>query len=428
MKKYNWISVFHLLILLVFLSGCTLSANRSAQKDVSIGNLWDVTLDDNAVAIWDSSDPVAQEQHAGYLLARDDQAKDTYKTILGAEGNQKDDVQIAIRGMVIDPENPVTALLGTTSNEATMRVAALVNFFNVPMVIPTAGGDNLLPSNNLWAFRLSAPGSAYANYLFGNLLTKADFGSDPDIATNAPRLNIAILYEGNSFGESAAVATARSAMQLGIGIGVYGNFDPQYPDPARLNQLLAEIESGGIHLVYLISSDPSVAVTLVQSFRQRMDSFFMPVLVGQAGGFASLAFIQSEQADGIYILRQKVEPDQCPVDLQSLYQAQTYAAGILLNQAIEEVIAQQPERKWYQINTTQPDDQTAAFRENLRDQLKLTNQNIPCVGKVAFENNGQLKNPQFELVTVENGTFHIGPLEEFINAIEAKILVQPLGQ
>jgi hypothetical protein len=78
------------------------------------------------------------------------------------ESAQSDEVQVAVRELVEDEK--VLALVGATSNEATMRAASLVNFFNLPMIVPTAGGDNLLPSNNLWAFRLSAPGSDYASY------------------------------------------------------------------------------------------------------------------------------------------------------------------------------------------------------------------------------------------------------------------------
>ena len=253
------------LLLTIALAGCAQSENIFSGK-VPLGSIWDVVVDDRGEPNWDSASPIALEQHDGYALARESLENYPYEDVVVSEGNQQDDVQIAIRRMVEDPDNPVMGLIGATTNEGTMRAASLVNFFNVPMIVPSAVGDNILPSNNLWAFRLSAPGSAYADYLFGSLLTKDNFGVDLDDANASPILNIAILYEGNTFGENAAVATARAAIQMGVGIEVYASFPPKTPDPGRLNILLNAVKDSDVHLVYLISSEPDVAITLAQLF------------------------------------------------------------------------------------------------------------------------------------------------------------------
>jgi len=428
-------TIFFLIILLpVLLSGCAQPGGISDQQ-TPIGSIWEVPADDRGTYNWEFAPPIAQEQYAGYTLAAQNLKDYSFTDILASEGNQTDDVQIAIRGMVEDPENPIAAVIGGTSNEATMRAASLVNFFNVPMVIPTADGDNLLPSNNLWAFRLSAPGSAYANYLFGTLLTKAEFGSDPEITDELPRLNIAILYEGNTFGESAAVATVRAAMELGLGVGVYASFPPVTPDAARLNILLNRVETEGIHLVYLISNDPGVAKTLVQLFNSRIPALSRPVLVGQSGGFASQDFIDSPEAEGIYILRQQLVPEDCPANIKSIYEAQTYAAVTLLDLAVEQVIGSQTASTWdASINNfidkalNKQTDRVTDFREKVRDDLKQTDTIVPCVGKVSFENTGQVKNPSFEVITVINGETIIGPIDDFINAVKVKSLLASFNE
>jgi len=408
-------------ILMALLSGCASSVNIFDQP-IPIGSIWEAVADDRGDINWSSAPPIAQEQNAGYALGRKTLNDDFLQDVVATEGNRQDDVQVAIRGMVENKDHPIAAVLGATTNEATMRAAALVNFFNVPMIIPTANGDNLLPSNNLWAFRLSAPGSAYASYLFGTVLTKAEFGSDPETTADSPRLKVAILYEENTFGESAAVATVRAAMQLGVGVDVYASFPPENPDPARLNRLLNAVRDGDIQLVYLISNDPDVAKTLAQLFQNGFPSQAMPVLVGQAGGFASRDFISSPEAEGIYILRQSLDPKDCQAEIQSLYEAQTYAALYLLDHAVQQVREIQPTPKWYEFNNVQTDD-LATFREKVRDIIKQTEIEIPCVGKVAFDNIGQLKNPKFELVTVTDGELHIGPLDELINELQVETLL-----
>lgn len=429
-KKQNISPIVLTLFFIILLTGCAGSLSDSG-GEVTVGSLWEVPVDERGVVSWDYASPVAQEQHTGYTLAGENLSEYPFTDIFSAEGNQQDDVQIAVRGMVEENENPIAALIGATTNEATMRAASLVNFFNVPMIVPTASGDNLLPSNNLWAFRLSAPGSAYAKYLFGTLLTKSEFGSDPEVTGESPKLNIAILYEGNTFGESAAVATVRAAKELGVGVGVYASFPPETPNSARLNILLNRVEDEGVHLVYLISSDPGVAKTLVQLLHSGIPDYAMPVLVGQAGGFASLDFIDSPEAEGIYILRQQVHPENCPANIKSIYEAQTYAAVHLLDLAVQQVIENQPAQKWYAfINETinEQTDRVAAFREEVRDVLKQTDTIVPCVGKVAFENTGHVKNPSFELITVTNGEIKIGPIDDFINAVKVESLLGSLKE
>jgi hypothetical protein len=153
----------------------------------------------------------------------------------------------------------------------------------------------------------------------------------------------------------------------------------------------------------------------------------MPVLVGQAGGFASQEFIESPEAEGIYILRQKVVPESCPATIKSVYEAQTYAAVYLLDQAVEQVIEDPAAPKWYDavLNfvkdpINEQTNRVTSLRENVRDALKLIDTNLPCIGKVAFENTGQVKNPSFELITVTNGEIQIDPIDLFINAFNTQ--------
>ncbi|OQY36229.1 MAG: hypothetical protein B6243_03695 [Anaerolineaceae bacterium 4572_5.2] len=416
MLKHKKAIIFCATVLLLFLSACAQSNSVSSQN-FPIGGLWEVPVEDNGEANWGYASSIANEQHAGYTLARENLEDNSFQDIISGESNQQGEIQVAIREMVEDEEKPVVAVIGATTNEATMRAASLVNFFNVPMLVPSANGDNLLPSNNIWAFRLSAPGFTYANYMFGSVLTKINLIPISG-AVIEPSLKIAILYEQNTFGESAAVATARAAMLQEIEIGVYASFSSETIDPDRMVRIMENMAENNVHLAYLITSDPAAARTLVQIFHSRFFKDAMPILVGQAGGFASAEFLESDEAESVYVVRQELVKDQCPTDIESLYEAQAYAAVYLLDQAVKQVEENQPAKQWYEWQAKQTE--IAVFREEIRDALKQIRLKVPCLGMVAFDNTGQNKLLNFELVTVKGEQLSILETEDFLNSVRRR--------
>lgn len=399
-----------MLLFSLLLAACQPSAGVFSQP-LAVGSLWAAPAGEGKLD-FNSAAPQAREQHAGYLLGSQNLTDPDYAEKAAAEGNQADDVQVAVRRLV--EEEKVVALIGATSNEATMRAASLVNFFNVPMLIPTAGGDNLLPSANLWAFRLSAPASAYAGYLFDTLMVKpVESGS----AVVTPGLRVALIYEENTFGENAAVAAAQAAMRQQMEIVLYSSFSSQAPDPERIRALATSALTQGAQLVLLVSNEPDVALTLVRTFRNVYSGKgLLPMLVGQAGAFASAEFLQTGDAEGVYVLRQKLERAGCPAAIDSIYAAQTYAAVSLLDQAARQVKDSLPvQNKWERLlpNRQEPPDTLPAVREKLRNAIRASNYSLPCIGPVAFDNSGQNKLVRFELVQVSGGEVVLRSTEEF---------------
>jgi len=403
------LKILIMLILLAITAGCG--------KAPSVGNTIGVMSLSTADGTLSGFSAIGNEQKSGYETGLGAvSTKFTIKDI--NESSAQSDIQKTILGMAEDPQNPIVAMLGASSNIATSRAAALVNFFNVPMVVPSAYGDNLFPSNNLWAFRLSAPGSAYATNIFGNILTKANSGSDATSQVEYPGLKIAILYEQNTFGESAAVAAAKAAMAQSIKIGLYDKFPVQSPDPDTINKLMDQAKRNKVQLVYVISSDPAVAKMLVQAFRAKFDPATMPIIVGQAGGFASLDFLNAPEAQGVFVFRQKIDASACPAEVKSIYQAQSYASVYLLDQAVTQAqnsLKANPS-KWL---SAQPDlsAQSVTLREKVRDILKDTNLNLPCIGMVAFDNTGQNKLLHIELISVNQGKTLTNQVDAFSSAL-----------
>jgi ABC-type branched-subunit amino acid transport system substrate-binding protein len=403
------------LFLTLFLSGCIRSSSISAGSPV--GSLWEAPVTDGVIN-WKEASQLSLEQHAGLLLVKPTGAMILQGKECG-EGDKQDDIQVAIRKMA-EVDNDV-AVIGSTTNEATVRAASLVNFFNIPMIIPTANGDNLLPSNNLWAFRLSAPGSDFAEYLFGSVLAQESQGSENGITLD-PDLKIAIIYEQNTFGESAAVAAAQAAMKQLMKIVVYRSFPANTSDVIKLNEIASQMQENNVKLAYLITSNPEDATALVRSFAAIINTENMPVLVGQSGGFSSRVFLESAYAENVYVLRQSMVTGNCPQEVKSVYEGQMVAAVYLLEQAIEQAKANMPVARlsWVPVVKVNQSDETVTLREKIRDALKVTNMEIPCMGKVAFDNTGQNKLLTFEIIMMRNGTTSIVTAVEFKKILQEK--------
>ena len=413
--------------LAVFLSACGKASTPPAAIAVLSGNpaqsqtavIAGVPTESPAAAV----SGIALEQQNGYALGLK-AAKVNFTTTNLNENTGQSAIQRSIRDLVEDPKSPLLAILGATSNSETSHAAALVNFFNVPMLVPSASGDGLFPSNNLWAFRLSASGSAYANYLFGSVLTKPYLDAIYTGANGAavPPLKVAVLYEEDSFGENAAVATAIAAMGQSIKVTGYGNFKAGNPDPTGLKTLINSVKQNGVQMVYLVASDTAVARNLVQTFQSVYATGApLPIMVGQAGGFASLEFLASPEAEGIYVMRQKIDRTSCPVDIKSMYDAQSYASVFLLDQAVQLARSSLAAIPTQFSISGQNGPTLLQQREAIRDALKGLNTNAPCLGPVAFDTAGQNRLVQLELINVKNHQNVITSPTDFENIIKTTL-------
>jgi ABC-type branched-subunit amino acid transport system substrate-binding protein len=418
-KKNALQSTMRLFLLLAFFSLSACSRSASAKLNYPIGSVWNVPVTGDS-ANWDAASVLAQEQHTGFLLANEEADFNVYTF---GEGNQKDDVQTAVRSMVEGQtegaDEAVAAILGATSNEATTRTVALANFFNVPMIVPGASGDNLLSDTNLWAFQLSASNSAYANHLLNTVLNKQIVYEGYEEGFE-PEFRIAILYEQNTYGETAAVSMATAAMAQSYSIVLYDKFPAETPSPARLRALVNLALDKDAHMVVMISSNPAVAQTLTETFSELAPAPVRPLLVGVASGFTSQQFMSSPLIESTYVLRQQMDAAACPAEIESLYAAQNYAAVKLLAAAVEEVgtSASLDEKK---VAISTEDEKLVLYREALRDALKEIDLELPCLGRVAFDNGGQNKFLSLEIVTTESGTKRVFLPQEFVDLVRSKI-------
>jgi len=423
LKNFQLTTLRSLIVLLIPFILVACGSNSTISTKVAI--LSQYTLDEPA----SNSSQIALEQLIGYEEGLKLSAT-KFDPIYLDERIPQSDNQRAIRDLVEDTKAPLISILGASTNNGTSYAAALVNFFNVPMVIPSANGDVLFSSDNLWAFRLSADGNAYANFFFGSIINKNSMTAiltDPNGAFFIPPdFKVAILYEQNTFGETAAVATANAAIAQSFKIGLYKNFDTKTSDPASLIDIAKLIKDSKAQLVYIVVSDPALAKNIIQSIKNVYPVKFLPVMVGQAGGFTSQEFLSSVEANGVYVLQQSVKPTMCPDSIRSNIDALSYGSVYILDQAhkLANNSLRENQNWWERFIKKEPT--VKEQREAIRDALKQTNMDVPCLGNVVFDNTGQNKSLNLELIQIVNRNPVLIESTEFLDALESRLSVDQL--
>lgn len=190
------------------------------------------------------------------------------------EGDITDRESAQIAALELSEQN-VIAILGGTSQQATMRIAGVARYLEIPLLAPLEGSDDLAEQNNPFVFQISPPQSAAA---------QASFSMLADSLGNQAR--VAILYEQSEYGESAAVAAGKAALQENLQIVAYQGFAAQAPDLTALSQVLI---SAAPSAIYMVSSNPEQALTLWQTMRASLAT--LTYFIGNGYGFVSQDFL-----------------------------------------------------------------------------------------------------------------------------------------
>ena len=118
------------------------------------------------------------------------------------------------------------------------------------------------------------------------------------------------------------------------------------------------------------------------------------------------------------MIRQVLDSTNCPVEVNSIYKAQSYAAVFILDEAIRQAKESSTKSRFLSRLSNPETDQLAAQREKVRDVLKETIFTVPCIGTVSFDNIGQNQQAHLELLLVEDGKANIASVEAFRNKID----------
>ena len=180
----------------------------------------------------------------------------------------------------------VLAIVGATSDQATMRAAGIIKFLEIPLIVPLEVSNKIAQDTNPWVFRISPPQTNYADQVFSMLSTK--LGSTA---------RIAILFEKTESGEAAAVIAGQAALNHDLRIISYVGFEPGAIDkPALMRDLqgLTNLPANSPpppspNALLIISSQPTQALDLWLYFKENV--LGLRYIIGSGYGFTSTSFL-----------------------------------------------------------------------------------------------------------------------------------------
>jgi ABC-type branched-subunit amino acid transport system substrate-binding protein len=190
------------------------------------------------------------------------------------EGRPQDRVstQIAVLELA---EQGVIAIAGASSDEATMRAAGVVTPLEIPMVVSREVNEKIIQEGNPLVFQLSPPNTELAQTAIEMLASQLrSLGK------------VAIFYEQNEFGESAAAAAGQFALDNNLKIVNYQGFSPDSPDTTALYEA---ITISLPEALLLISSQPEQALDLWLKVGKRLPG--LKFVIGNGYGFIGSGFL-----------------------------------------------------------------------------------------------------------------------------------------
>jgi branched-chain amino acid transport system substrate-binding protein len=381
------------ILLLFILSGCSFGKSAKAVQclPIRIG-----------VIIAHETQESGMEQKKGYEMALADinQAGGIQgcpiELIYKNEGEETDTEAAQVAVMQLADEN-VLAILGGTTNDATMRAAAIASYFKVPLLIPSATSDEITQRGNQWVFRLSASNKSDAGTAFEMVRNELGAGA-----------KTVILYEQTSYGQSAAVVTATAAIAQEMDVIGYFSYSTQNGDLTALAEQVTELEP---EVVYIISSDQAQASGLLGTLQ--MQHLSANMVIGHGPGFMDRSFLYDGNQEVYTYLDHLIlvanwatdlpwhgmekykhdfqvysqEHDQVST-IPVIDNVETYSALHLMAGALEQLTLTTPNGK---KNQDLIGDQLKDYREKLAQALRNldVNQRDTLFGPVVFDGTGQ---------------------------------------
>ena len=347
------------------------------------------------VLIGEDTDPIAEEQRDGYELAlqkinaNGGPAGCPFSLVYRAEAADGSPNQVYRTVRTLVEEDQVAAILGGTSNQASMFAASLANRFSIPFIIPTSGGAHILPTENHWAFRMDASDVTYSQVAFEMLKEELGTGT-----------KVVIIFENTTPGNDAAIVAANAAGKNELTLAGYIPFDS---DKMTFDRLLEQVEAVEPDVVYLIFNQPS----LTKSFFQTLDQqkILLPITIVQGSGFGSRAFLYDNKGE-IFTLADRVLLTTPWIYQPGVEGGAQFAKDFAAYTRSKHGQAYQPSAysaKAYQslmVLASTVGNGTVVFnqitlsnistsRENLRGALQSYQENQPLWGKVSFSSDGQ---------------------------------------
>ncbi|MEM5775028.1 MAG: ABC transporter substrate-binding protein [Anaerolineaceae bacterium] len=395
--------LFAISVLLPLLAGCALPAQLTASLPF-LSRLQPLNCDliRAGILIGDDSDEVAKEQRDGYEVALQQinanggvkgcplQLYYQTEEETGSTNASSRQTYQAIRSLVEDDK--VVALLGGSSSSASMTAASLANYFNVPILIPSAGGSHILPEENRWGFRFHALESSLAGTVFE--LVKAEFGA---------KVQTVIVFEDTTFGHDAAIAAVNAAQTNEMDITGYFAYNPSQTGSDVFAKQIMELQP---QLIYLAFSDTAEAQKVLLALQAEKGALGI-IEIARAGGYATRDFLLNTSPETLAAVQNLILVTRWSGDTESadtagdeafvtgfaeytaaqygkaqeptLYNAEAYKALMILADSLKSMLT----------NASQSPTELKKMREDLRQTLFNYKEVSPVWGLIDFTAGGQ---------------------------------------
>lgn len=231
------------------------------------------------------------EKIAGYQFAQDEinehggVAGCELELVFRYDEGSAETAQRVVRELIKD--ELVHVVIGASGSSTTIAAASVSEVFETPFIVPTASSDFVTERGFKWIFRINATASQYA-------AEALDFIFD----YSGVYVNIAVIYEETTFGESAAVSFAEDALQRGFTLDYYKGYDSgTFTDHGGVMRELAQIDPDII--VFAINNTTHAVNFMLAADQLEVNP---DIFIGMAGSYINPSFVERAGMHADYII------------------------------------------------------------------------------------------------------------------------------
>lgn len=403
-----------LLLCGLFLSGC-----KQSETTVPIASLWNVAANADGTLNFDSAYSYIQEEREGFKMRLKQITNFQFTETAYYEGKTSEERYQLVRDLARTKHTAI--VVGANTNDATMESASITDFYEIPMLIPFAKGDNLISDASDWSFEPATTAADFSKFIAENLVS-ADvydkvaaelYGSEPVVPFI---INCAILYEDSQFGEEAAVDMANILMNSNIvNLEMYEKLDERFINSSTyIDREWANGSLSKIDIFFIISEAVNLTSSAQRFLNQINEAESNPLLIF-FGNVRPKDFLMEDLTGRHYFaIHKMLNFDHCPAEITTNYLASGYAAASLIDQVVTAALAKMPKRNFFDrlfaINIDQ-EEWINELRPLIRDELINFSGQVDCYGSVSFDSEGKMVGTKLQFMEMDTNTLSFTPAD-----------------
>lgn len=297
--------------------------------------------------------------------------------------------------------------VGANTDIGTMYLEGEADFFNVPILSPFVDGDLFGSDAVSHGVNLSPTAEDYAEF-FSKHVYQVGFNRQIDSylfensAVPDYSVKAGIFFPDDFSGHNTAVLIGQMLMTNGADLEVYSAYPDSYLEQTIDNSWKNDTNRmNNLDIVVIVgkyAQEKSDLSSVVETWQdcQTPPSIFVC-------GMDAFDFSDDlAQYDNLYFIRRTLDMSKCPADITTYDEAMGYAAGYIAASVLLDARENPPasSSSFFDIlkgNTDKAETHRLyieAYRDNVGSSLRnLSGKEIPCLGTLSFEQNGNVNIP-----------------------------------